>query len=91
MEKASKAIGLKTRLEVFGDRSYQDNYLLTPRSFHKALLTEVDDILPRRSLPISVRTNGAEFGLPSAVGAVIGDACQTNQPLESLSNRVNQT
>ena len=45
MEKAAKKIGLKTRLEVFGDRSYQDNYLLAPRTHPKALLVEKEDIL----------------------------------------------
>lgn len=37
---------LKTRLEVFGDRAYQDNYQLLPRTEHKSLfktLKEVDE------------------------------------------------
>lgn len=45
MEIAAKKVGLKTRLEVFGDRLYQDNYLLAPRSEKKALLKDPEDIL----------------------------------------------
>jgi 5-oxoprolinase (ATP-hydrolysing) subunit A len=44
MEKAAKATGLKTKLEIFGDRTYQDNYLLLERDQPKALLTELEDI-----------------------------------------------
>ncbi|WP_051287308.1 LamB/YcsF family protein [Algoriphagus mannitolivorans] len=45
MEIAAIKIGLKTRLEVFGDRTYQDNYLLAPRTEPKALLVNSEDIL----------------------------------------------
>ncbi|TDQ18910.1 UPF0271 protein [Algoriphagus boseongensis] len=44
MEKAAKANGLKTRLEIFGDRTYQDNYLLLGRNQPKALLTEMEEV-----------------------------------------------
>lgn len=44
MEKAARANGLKTRLEIFGDRTYQDNYLLLGRNQPKALLTELEDV-----------------------------------------------
>lgn len=49
MEVAAKKIGLKTRLEVFGDRTYQDNYLLAPRTEPKALMVDSEDILTQIS------------------------------------------
>jgi 5-oxoprolinase (ATP-hydrolysing) subunit A len=44
MEKVAKSVGLKTKLEVFGDRTYKDNYLLLERDQPKALLTDLEDI-----------------------------------------------
>ena len=40
MVKAAKEIGLKTASEVFADRTYQDDGLLTPRSQNNALITD---------------------------------------------------
>ena len=43
-EKYAKKYGLKTRLEIFGDRAYQDNYQLLPRTKEKALFTKKEEI-----------------------------------------------
>lgn len=45
MERAAQKIGIKTRLEVFGDRQYQNNYLLTPRTEPNSLLVDSKDII----------------------------------------------
>lgn len=44
MEKYASELGLPTRLEVFGDRSYQDNYLLVGRTQPKALLSTIEEV-----------------------------------------------
>lgn len=44
MEKFASELGLRFRTEVFGDRSYQDNYLLVGRSQPKALLSSLEDV-----------------------------------------------
>lgn len=44
MEKYASELGLTTRLEVFGDRSYQDNYSLVDRSQPKALLSSPEEV-----------------------------------------------
>ncbi len=40
----AERFGLKTRLEVFGDRAYQDNYQLLPRTKHKSLFTTLKEV-----------------------------------------------
>ena len=44
MEKAAKNHGLKTRLEIFGDRTYKENYQLLERNQPKALLTDPREV-----------------------------------------------
>lgn len=41
----AKALGLQTANEVFADRTYQDNGLLTPRSKKNALIDDVDHVV----------------------------------------------
>lgn len=40
----AEQFGLKTRLEVFGDRAYQDNYQLLPRSESNSLFTTLKEV-----------------------------------------------
>ena len=40
--RAAEALGVPVAQEVFGDRSYQDDGSLTPRSHPGAMITEVD-------------------------------------------------
>lgn len=44
MEIAAKEAKLKIKLEIFGDRKYQDNYQLLGRGQANALLTQIQDI-----------------------------------------------
>jgi UPF0271 protein len=40
----AEQFGLKTRLEVFGDRAYQDNYQLLPRTENNSLFTTLEEV-----------------------------------------------
>jgi UPF0271 protein len=40
----AEQFGLKTRLEVFGDRAYQDNYQLLPRTESMPLFTTLKEV-----------------------------------------------
>lgn len=40
----AEQFGLKTRLEVFGDRAYQTNYQLLPRTEQNSLLTTLEEV-----------------------------------------------
>ncbi|MDF2157634.1 LamB/YcsF family protein [Algoriphagus sp. CAU 1675] len=44
MEKAAKNQGLKTRLEIFGDRAYTDDFRLLARSEPGSLLTTLEEV-----------------------------------------------
>lgn len=44
MENAAKTHGLRTKREVFGDRTYRNDFRLLERNQPKALLTEFDEI-----------------------------------------------
>lgn len=44
MEKAAREAKMKIKLEIFGDRTYQDNFQLLERNQSKALLTQVQEV-----------------------------------------------
>lgn len=52
----AKAIGLKTKSEVFADRTYQDDGSLTPRSEPGALIDETDKVVKQVLQMIKERT-----------------------------------
>ncbi|HSF54300.1 MAG TPA: LamB/YcsF family protein [Algoriphagus sp.] len=44
LEKAAQGLKLPIRLEIFGDRAYQDNYKLVSRSLENSLFTQTEQV-----------------------------------------------
>ncbi len=73
----AKAIGLKTKSEVFADRTYQDDRTLTPRTQPNALIENVDEAIQQVLMMVQkgkVKTvSGKEIPIVAETICIHGD------------------
>lgn len=73
----AKAIGLKTKSEVFADRTYQDNGTLTPRTQSNALIENIDEAIQQVLMMVQkgkVKTfSGKEISIVAETICIHGD------------------
>lgn len=73
----AKAIGLKTASEVFGDRTYQDDGSLTPRSQPNALIENAEEVIQQVLMMVKkgkVKTiSGKEIPIVAETICIHGD------------------
>jgi UPF0271 protein len=72
----AKAIGLKTKSEVFADRTYRDDGSLTPRTQPNALIENVDEVMQQVSMMLQgkVKTvSGKEIPIVAETICIHGD------------------
>jgi len=65
----AEQMGVKTRLEVFGDRAYQDNYQLLPRTEPNSLFTKLEEVEKQLDLLILEKQILSNSGLKLPIKA----------------------